>query len=102
MPRGVDDVDLDTFVTDGDVLGEDSDAALALQVVAVQYLCARLLIGAEDVARHEHLVYKGGLSVVYVGNNCDVTYVLHLFICLFNSRAKLLLFSKSSPPRKQS
>ena len=36
VARRVDDVDLHALVVDGDVLGQDRDAALALQVVGVE------------------------------------------------------------------
>ena len=36
VPRSVDDVDFDAFVVDAHVFGEDSDAALTLQVVIVK------------------------------------------------------------------
>ena len=36
VARRIDEVDLHAFVMDGDVLGEDRDAALALEVVRVE------------------------------------------------------------------
>ena len=51
MSRGVDDVYLGTFVIDGDVLAQDSDAALAFQFVVVQHQIVSLLVLAEQVPR---------------------------------------------------
>ena len=45
VARGVDDVDLDVFVSHGDVLREDGDASLTLQVVVVEDELSRCLIG---------------------------------------------------------
>ena len=50
VTRGVDDVDLVTVVRDGHILGQDGNAALAFQVIAVQDLSAHLLIVAEQVS----------------------------------------------------
>jgi hypothetical protein len=73
---GVDDVDLDVAVRDGGVLGEDGDAALALQVVAVHHARLRDLVGAEALGLLEHGVHEGGLAVVDVGDDGDVADVL--------------------------
>ena len=51
VSRGVDDVYLGTFVIDGDVLAQDSDAALAFQFVVVQHQIVSLLVLAEQVPR---------------------------------------------------
>ena len=76
VARGVDDVDLDALVLDGDVLGQDGDASLALLVVGVKHALLDLLVLAEGVGGLEHLVNQRGLAVVDVGNDCDVSNLL--------------------------
>ena len=72
---GVDDVDLGVAVVDGGVLGQDGDAALALQVVGVHDPLAVLLVGAEHPALLQQRVHQGGLAVVDVGDDGDVAKV---------------------------
>ena len=62
-------------VVDGRVLGEDRDAALALEVVRVHDALAVLLVGAEDAALLQQGVDEGGLAVVDVGDDGDVAEV---------------------------
>ena len=72
---GVDDVDLYARVGDGRVLGEDGDAALALQIVGVEDEAARGRRVAEDVRLLEQAVDEGRLAVVDVGDDGDVAQV---------------------------
>ena len=76
MAGGVDDVDLQPAVVNGKVLGEDGDAALLLQVVAVHDPFGDDLVLAEDSGLLEHGVDQGGLAVVDVGDDGDVADVL--------------------------
>ena len=87
---GVDDVDGDalgvpggrgggTGVVDRRVLGENGDALLALQLAGVHDALAGGLArgpGAEGSGLPEHGVDEGGLAVVDVGDDGDVTQVL--------------------------
>jgi hypothetical protein len=54
------------------VLGQDGDAALALDVVAVHHAFGDLLVLAEGAALAQQLVDQGGLAVVDVGDDGDV------------------------------
>ena len=73
----VDDVDFRALVVDGYVFREDGDAPFALQVVVVQNQFSCVLILAKEVAGHKHLVDQRSLSVVHVGDDGDVSNVLH-------------------------
>ena len=68
----VDDVDLHALVGDGDVLGKDRDAALALQVVGVEDLLADQLRFAVPPALAQHAIDQAGLAVVDVGDDGHV------------------------------
>jgi len=70
---GIDDIDLDMVIEDGGVLGKDGDAALAFQLVTVHYALRDRFVGAEGAALLQHGVHKGGLAMVNVRNNGDVT-----------------------------
>ena len=72
VARRVDDVDQDVAVVDGGVLGQDGDAALALELVAVHGPLGHPLVGAEDAGLPEHGVDQRGLAVVDVGDDGDV------------------------------
>ena len=56
----------------GGVLGEDGDAALALEVGVVHHPVGHLLIGAERAALPEQRVDERGLAVVDVRDDRDV------------------------------
>ena len=85
MARRVDDVDLHALVGDGDVLGKDGDAALALLIVGVEDALFHLLVLAENVGGPQKTVYEGGLAVVDVGDDSDVADVLLLHESSFGS-----------------
>ena len=72
VARRVDDVDLGVAEVDGRVLGQDRDAALALEVVRVHDALGDLLVGAEGAALAEQGVHERGLAVVDVGDDGDV------------------------------
>jgi hypothetical protein len=74
---GVDDVDFCSLKVDGNVFGEDGDATLTLEVVVVEHQIAGHLVFLEDLGSEDHFVYQGGLTVVYVGDDCDVANILH-------------------------
>ena len=78
---GVDDIDLDLgrvagvgrgMVEDGGVLGQNGDAALALQFVGIHHPLDMGLVGAEDAALVQHGVHQRGLAVVNVRDDGDV------------------------------
>ena len=56
----------------GGVLGQDGDAALALEVGVVHRPLGDPLVGAEDAALVEQRVDQRGLAVVDVGDDGDV------------------------------
>ena len=73
VARRVDDVDEDVVVVDGGVLGEDRDAPFPLEVRVVHHPLGHPLVGAEEPALVEHGVDEGGLAVVDVGDDGDVS-----------------------------
>ena len=81
VARGIDDVDFRPFIMHGGVLGQNGDAALALQVAGVHHAINHRLIFAVDAALLEHFVHERGLAVVNVGDNCDIPNVLLFSHC---------------------
>ena len=77
VARGVDDVDLVILVIDGDVFGEDRNAALAFQVVVVQKLIRLGLSLAEKFPGQKHLVYQRCFAMIDVCYDCNVPNFLH-------------------------
>ena len=72
MARRVDDVDQQVVVVDGRVLGQDRDAALALEIVAVHRALGDPLVGAERAALMQQRVDQRRLAVIDVGDDGDV------------------------------
>ena len=67
------------------VFGEDGDAPLAFLVVVVEnQLSRRFLIGSELLALQNHLVYKGRLSMVDMGDNSNVSKFSHLYFSILS------------------
>ena len=75
VARRVDDVDLHALVVEGDVLGQDRDAALALQVVGIEDAVADELAGAELAALAQQAIDQRRLAVVDVGDDGDIANV---------------------------
>ncbi len=71
----VDDVDLLVAPEHAGVLGEDGDAALALDGVGVHHELARLRGVAEHAGLAQHRIDQGRLAVVDVSDDRDVTDV---------------------------
>ena len=66
VSRRIDDVDLGAAPQDRRVLGEDGDAALALQRIRVQDSLADFLAGAKDPGLAKHLVDQRGLAMIHM------------------------------------
>src|ERR1039458_9972728 len=64
------------MVEDGRVLGQDGDAALAIQLVGVHHALDVGLVGAKSAALVQHGIHQGGLSVVHVRDDGDVANTL--------------------------
>ncbi len=71
----VHDVDARSAPDDAGALGEDRDAALALQVVAVERALGDLLVLAEGPRLAQELVHERRLAVVHVSDDGDVAQV---------------------------
>jgi hypothetical protein len=76
VARRVDDVQLHAAVVHRRVLGEDRDALLALEVVAVEHALVHVLVGAKRPALPEHGVDQRRLPMVDMGDDRDVADVL--------------------------
>jgi hypothetical protein len=72
VSRGVDDVDAGARIFNGAVLGQDRDAALALDVIRIHDALANLLVGSEGARLLQQAVDQRGLAMVDVGNDGDV------------------------------
>ena len=79
----VHDVDLDVVIEDGRVLGQNGDAALALQIVGVHHALDVRFVGAERAALVQHGVHQRGLAVVNVRDDGDVAKIRAQNCCPF-------------------
>ena len=79
VARSVYNIDLDALVGHRYVLGEDSDTSLTLQIVVVQNQVAPVLSVLPDELRLiYHSVHQSGLTVVDMGDDGYISYVLHI------------------------
>ena len=78
VTRGVDDINFCVAIHDGHVLGQDGYTTLTFQFVVVQHQLSRLLVVTKQIACQQHLVHQGGLAVVHMGYDCNVTNILHI------------------------
>ena len=77
VARGIHDVDVVAVPPECRVLGADGDAFFLLQIHGIHHADFGLLVGAECSRLLEELVHERGLSVVNVGDDCDVTNFIH-------------------------
>ncbi len=73
---GIDDVDPPAFPVDRRVLGEDGDAALALQIVGVHHPFLHVAVRPQAARLAQHLVDQCCLSVVNMRNDGDIAYAI--------------------------
>ncbi|MNL09801.1 hypothetical protein D3C87_1305750 [compost metagenome] len=73
MARSVHDIDVRAVVFDSTVLREDRDPAFLFQVVRVHHALNHLLVFAEGTCLAQELVDQGGLAMIDVGDDGDVT-----------------------------
>ena len=73
MAWRIDDVDLGAVPPHGCVLGENCYPPLTLERVRIHHALLNDLVLAESTGLAEHLVHEGGLPVVDVRNDGNVT-----------------------------
>ena len=95
VARGVNDVYLVVAVTHGGVLGQDSDAALALQVAGVHDALGHLLVLVEHACLLEHLVNQRGLAVVNVRDNGHISKMRFVHISITRQKVFTNLYSNT-------
>ena len=72
---GIDDIDLHAVIVHRRILGQNRDAAFALEVARVHDALGGRLILAVDAALTEHLVHQRGLAVVNVRDDRNVSQI---------------------------
>jgi hypothetical protein len=88
VTRGVNDVDLTVFPSDGYVLGENGNTPLPLKIIVIKYKFAGQFMFLEHLGGVDHLVNECGFAVVNVGNNGDVADVFHEYTLWRNAFLK--------------
>ena len=78
MARSVYDIDLDTLVGDGHILGKNCDASFPLDVIVVENQLAKILRLTHQIGLVDHPVHEGCLAVIDVRYERDVPNVLHI------------------------
>jgi hypothetical protein len=106
MPRSINEIDINAPVHYGRILSHDGNPLFPLKGITVHYQLAYCLVISKDLALLEHGIYQGGLAMVNVGNNrdiSDITAIVHVwcnpaFIYLSLYGIKSLLFVALSQP----
>src|SRR5207253_9692991 len=86
MAGRVDDIHLRAAQDERDVLGQDGDAALALQIVGIENALAAQLAGAEHARLTQQLVHQRRLVVVHMGDDGNISDVVTLHATLNKRR----------------
>jgi hypothetical protein len=73
VPGGVDNIDARAAVLDGAVLREDRDATFLFDVVRVHHPLGDFLVRGESAGLAQQAVHQGGLAMVDVRNDGDVS-----------------------------
>ncbi len=81
---------------DGGILGKNGDAALAFEVVGIHDAFRHLLVLAEGVTLAQETIHEGGLAVVDVGDDGNISEVSSFYDHGYSSY--LLLCSIQKPP----
>ncbi len=76
MTRCVDDIDPGAVPVDRGAFGQNGDAALALQITAIERLFLHLLVFPENTGLAQHAIDQGGFSMINMGHNGDITQFL--------------------------
>ena len=71
----IDDIDFCILVIYSSILRKDSDTSLTLNIIRVHYTFLNFLIGTEYTALFLQLVYQSCFTMVYVGDNGNVSYI---------------------------
>ena len=92
---GVHNIDLHPLIHDRSVLGENGDPPLPLQISRVHDPLLHHLIFVVFSALLEQLVYQGRFSMVYMGDNRDVSQIFpnHAAFLSFDIQPLLFFFS---------
>ncbi len=72
VARSIDDIDLGVAIDDGRVLGQNGNAAFALEFVRVHDPLSDRLVGAVGAGLLEHGVDERGLAMINVGDDGDI------------------------------
>ena len=84
MPRGVDDVDLDAFVHDRCIFGQDCDTAFTFNITRVHDTIFNFFVRTENMALLEHSIDQRRLAMVNVSDNSNISniFAFHLMSSL--------------------
>jgi hypothetical protein len=76
VTRRVNDIDFDAIVDNSRVLGHDGHVSFPFQDILVHYLLADCLVVPEYLALLEHGIYQSSFTMVNVGNNSYISYII--------------------------
>ncbi|CDD60963.1 uncharacterized protein BN684_00859 [Clostridium sp. CAG:505] len=77
VSRCINDIDFGIAVMNGSILRQNGNAAFSFDIAAVHNTFLYHLIGTENTALAQHLVYQCGFAMVYVSNNGNISNVFN-------------------------
>ena len=80
MARSIENIYLNALPVDRAVLSRNRNPSLALKIHIIHQPLGRLLIIAKKPALPEHSIDERSLTVVYVSDYCNVTYIIIVYM----------------------
>ena len=81
VARGIDEINLHPPIVDGDVFGQDRDAALVFQIIGVENTLAHQLARTVLAALAKHAIDQGCFAVIDVSNDRQVANIASAVGC---------------------
>ena len=75
MTGSIDDVDFYILIKDCRVFGKNGDTSFSFNIIGVHDTFCHFLIGTEHAALFQKLIDQGGLAVVYMSDDCYISYI---------------------------
>ena len=80
MSRCIDDVDLDILVKNCCILGKNCDTTFTFDIIGVHDSFLYNLIGSENTALFQKLIYQSCFTMVNVSDDGNVSCIFSLYI----------------------
>lgn len=73
MPWGINNVNLYPIMHNGSILCQNGNSSFTFKWIGVHYSFSNLLVFTENMALFKHCINQCGLTMVYMGNDSDIS-----------------------------